>query len=181
MWNKNVNQPIQGHDNFDQSNARQNASKAGFSPIEFTYIVITDLTESSAILTPTITIATTTQATSIIFTPTQQAPASSSPSSSAAYSTTTIPDRIVNTVVGVVVGGLLGLSLLFGLFYWYFNRRNRIAGQGAQLASPTYSNSPNDSWHREGPYTGQIIDSAPQISALAVASLASLVSHLAIK
>ena len=147
----------------------------------FTYSVVTDLTESSAILTPTITIAKTTQATSIIFTPTQQALASSNPSSSAAYYTNTISDKNVNTVVGVVVGGLLGLSLLFGLFYWYFSRRNRIAGQGAQLASSTYSNSPNDLWHREGPYTRQIIGSAPQISALAVASLASLVSCLAIK
>jgi hypothetical protein len=146
--------------------------------LSFIYSVITDLTESSAILTPT---SKTTQATSTIFTPTQQAPGSSSPSSSAAHSTNTIPDRNVNVVGGVVVGGLLGLSLLSGLLYWYFKRRNHIAGHGVQLASPTYSISPNDSWHREGPYTRQIIGSAPQISASAVPSLASLVSCLALK
>ena len=150
--------------------------------LSFTYSMVTDLTESSAILTPTVAIAKTTQATSTIFTPTQQAPASFSPSSSAAYSTNTIQDRNVNTVIGVVVGGLLGLSLLFVLFYWYFNHRSRISGHGARLASPTYSNSmANDSWHKKRPFTRQTIGSAPQISASAVASLASLVSRLASK
>lgn len=148
--------------------------------LSFTYSMVTDLTESSAILTPTVAIAT--QATSTIFTPTQQAPASFSPSSSAAYSTNTFQDRNVNTVIGVVVGGLLGLSLLFILFYWYFNHRNRISVHGARLASPTYSNSvANDSWHKKRPFTRQTIGSAPQISASAVASLASLVSRLALK
>ena len=144
-----------------------------FLSLSFTYSVITDLTESTAILSPTITVAKTTQATSTIPTSTQQAPGSSSPSSSVPDSTNTISDRNANIVGGAVVGGLFGLSLLSGILYWYLKRRNRIARHGAQLSSRTYSNSLNNSWHREGPYTRQIIGSAPQISTSAVPSLVS--------
>jgi len=136
--------------------------------------MVTDLTESSAILSPTITTVKTTQATSTIFTSTQQDPGSSTPSLSAPDSTNTISDRNANTVGGAVVGGLIGLSLLSGILYWYFKRRNRIARHGAQLSSRTYSNSQNSSWHREGPYTRQAIGSAPQISTSAVPSLVSV-------
>jgi len=130
-------------DNFDQTLAKQDAnlteSTAIPSPTSSAVKTIVAKTSSS-------TLAKSTQATS---TPSAVSPsASSGDSSSPALSL-----KQSNALGGGVVGGLAGLLVISGLLFWYIHRRRRLTRNGQHLPSPSLTTDPeNASWHGQGPY-----------------------------
>lgn len=148
---------VEANDNFDQSLAKQDAN----------------LTESTAIPSPTSSVAKTSSSQKSSSTISKSSTISStitsitsSPSASAADSSSS-PAKVKqeNAIGGGVVGGLAGLLLLCGALYWYiYHRRRRTARIGEHLPSPSPTDPENGLWHGQGPYMRQI-GGAPQGSA----------------
>ncbi|KAF4614942.1 hypothetical protein D9613_002754 [Agrocybe pediades] len=146
---------VKATDNFDPTLAKENSN----------------LTESTAIPSPTSTRLT---STITIHLSTTSSRASASSTSSSVLTTTTSssssssPEQVrrENAIGGGVVGGLAGLLLILALLFWFIKRRRRLARNGQHLPSPspTPADPENPTWH-EGPYMRQAnLNPAPQMS-----------------
>ncbi|KDR73490.1 hypothetical protein GALMADRAFT_227940 [Galerina marginata CBS 339.88] len=152
---------VKANDNFDQSLAKQDAN----------------LTESTAIPSPTSSVVKSTAAksssstvvksTSGFTTATATTSILPSPSASSAGDSSSSASRIKkeNAIGGGIVGGLVGLMVICGLFFWYIQRRRRFARDGQPLPSLNATDPEIASWHGQGPYMRQAGGSVPQISA----------------
>lgn len=127
----------------------------------------TDLTESSAIPSPTSSstsahsttssisskkVVSSTSHTSVVVSVTSTS--SVVPSATNSSQSSTFSEARSNAVGGGVVGGLAGVTIIFGLLFWYVHNRKRTARNGLPLPSPAASNNP--SWHGRGPYMTQV-------------------------
>ncbi|KAF9475049.1 hypothetical protein BDN70DRAFT_280485 [Pholiota conissans] len=120
---------VEAKDNFDQINARNNAN----------------LTASTALPSPTSSNVTSSKSSTLNKATSFTEPSFSSFSSAKA-----------NALGGGIVGGLFGISILFGLLYWYFHHRRKINRNGQQLASPTTSTHTSWPVQGQGPYMTQV-------------------------
>lgn len=105
-----------------------------------TYMNLLDLTQSSALPSPTnskhsTTFSSTTSSTSTTSAQSTSTPSSLGPSSSAVTN--------VDAIGGGVVGGLLGLFTLFVLLYGYIHWKRRIVRNGELLSSRTDTENPS--------------------------------------
>ncbi|KAF9562199.1 hypothetical protein CPC08DRAFT_391330 [Agrocybe pediades] len=146
---------VKATDNYDPTLAKENSN----------------LTESTAIPSPTSTRLT---STITIHLSTTSSRASASSTSSSVLTTTTSssssssPEQVrrENAIGGGVVGGLAGLLLILALLFWFIKSRRRLARNGQHLPSPspTPADPENPTWH-EGPYMRQAnLTPAPQMS-----------------